>query len=144
MNCAAQLVKAVRYARKTTPEVTASMSFTPLVAVGTLVFTFVNFLTYLFSKNWNGVLTQLIAWAAGVAGIFIASATQYASQVKFGSQTLSGMNPGTKIFLGLIATSLLSTVNEIKKAIDSNDSAKKAPLLKSAIPPLPSSGARQN
>ncbi len=116
------------------------MSFTPLVAVGTLVFTFVNFLTYLFSRNRNGVLTQGIAWAAGIAGIYIASATQYASQIRLGSHALSGMDPGTKIFLGLIATSILSTVNEIKKAIDAKDSAEKAPLLKSAVPPISSRG----
>jgi len=126
-----------RYGRELTPGGDGRMSFTPLVAVGTLVFTFVNFLTYLVSKNWNGVVTQLIAWASGIAGIFIASATQFASQVKFGSQALAGMNPGTKIFLGLIATSILSTVNEVKKAIDNKDSAQKAPLVKSAVPPLP-------
>jgi hypothetical protein len=113
------------------------MSLSPLVAVGTLVFTFVNFLTYLRSRNWNGVITQLIAWAAGIAGIFIAAETQFAAQVKFGTRALSGMNPWTKVFLGLIATSILSTVNEIKKAIDNNDSARKAPLLRSAVPPLP-------
>jgi hypothetical protein len=104
------------------------MSFSPLVGVGTLVFTFVNFLTYLTSRKWNSVLTQLIAWASGIAGIFIASATQFAPAVKFGSQSLSGMDPGTKIFLGLIATSILSTFNELKKALDNNDTAKKTPL----------------
>ncbi len=111
------------------------MSLTPLVAVGTLVFTFVNFLTYLRSGNWNGVVTQLIAWAAGIAGILIAAHTQFASQITFGTQKLSSMNGPTQLFLGLIATSLLSTVNEIKKAIDSTDSAKKAPLLPSATGP---------
>ena len=121
------------------------MSFSPLVAVGTLVFTFVNFLTYLRSKNWNGVVTQLIAWAAGIGGIFIASVTQFASQIKFGSQALSGMDAGTKIFLGLIATSILSTVNEVKKAIDNNDSAKKVPLTGAipADPPADPGGSQQ-
>jgi hypothetical protein len=127
----------VRHGRNLTLGGDGQVSFTPLVAVGTLVFTFVNFLTYLRSKNWNGVLTQLIAWAAGIAGIFIASGTQFAPQIKFGSQALSGMNPWTKIFLGLIATSILSTVNEVKKAIDNNDSAKKVPLIGSVIPPIP-------
>jgi hypothetical protein len=115
------------------------VSFSPLVAVGTLVFTFVNFLTYirtgLTKKDWNGAVPQLIAWAAGIAGIFIASATQFASQIKFGTQALSGMNPGTKIFLGLIATSILSTVNEVKKAIDNNDSAVKDPLIGPVVTP---------
>jgi hypothetical protein len=105
------------------------MSLTPFVAVGTLVFTVVNFLTYLRSRNWNGALTQLIAWVAGVVGIVIAAHSQYASQVTFGTQKLSSANGWTQIFLGLIATSLLSTFNELKKAIDNTDSAKKAPLL---------------
>jgi|GEM_PF-1726568 len=105
------------------------MSFAPLVAVGTLVFTFVNFLTYIKSKNWNGIVTQVIAWVAGIAGIVLAAHTQFASTVTFGSATLSRMDAATQIFLGLIATSILSTVNELKKAIDNSDSAAKAPLV---------------
>jgi hypothetical protein len=114
------------------------MSLTPLVAVGTLVFTVVNFLTYLRSRNWNGVLTQLIAWVAGVVGIVIAAHSQYGSQITFGTQKLSSTNGWTQVFLGLIATSLLSTFNELKKAIDNKDSAKKAPLLP---PPAEPAGA---
>jgi hypothetical protein len=114
------------------------MSLTPLVAVGTLVFTVVNFLTYLRSRNWNGVLTQLIAWVAGVVGIVIAAHSQYAAQITFGTQNLSNANGWTQVFLGLIATSLLSTFNELKKAIDNSDSAKKAPLLP---PPAEPAGA---
>jgi len=113
------------------------MSLVPLVAVGTLVFTFVNFLTYLPAKNWNAAITQLIAWAAGVVGIILAAHTQYASQISFGSQNLSEASWPTQVFLGLIATSLLSTVNEIKKAIDSTDSAVKAPLVPPLAPPNP-------
>ena len=105
------------------------MSFTPLVGVGTLVFTFVNFLTYVKSKNMNGAVTQGIAWASGIAGILIAAHTQFASQIKFGTQTLSDMDWQTQVFLGLIATSILSTVNEVKKAIDNKDTAAKAPLV---------------
>jgi hypothetical protein len=115
------------------------MSLTPLVAVGTLVFTVVNFLTYLRSRNWNGALTQLIAWVAGVVGIVLAAHSQYASQITFGTQKLSGASWWTQVFLGLIATSLLSTFNELKKAIDSTDSAKKAPLL--PPPPRPAAEA---
>ncbi len=107
------------------------MTFSALTAVGTLVFTFVNFLTYIFGKpmNVNGIVTQLIAWAAGIAAIFIASATQLAPQVSFGSEKLSTMDFWTKLFIGLIATSILSTVNEVKKAIDSNDTARKNPIV---------------
>lgn len=113
------------------------MSLTPLVAVGTLVFTVVNFLSYLRSRNWNGALTQLVAWVAGVVGIVLAAHSQYASQITFGTQKLSGASWWTQVFLGLIATSLLSTFNELKKAIDRTDSAKKAPLLAPPPPPRP-------
>jgi hypothetical protein len=113
------------------------MSLVPLVAVGTLVFTVVNFLTFLTSHNWNAAITQLIAWTAGVVGIILAAHTQYASQISFGTQKLSEASWPTQVFLGLIATSLLSTVNEIKKAIDGTDSAAKAPLVPSLAPSNP-------
>jgi len=108
------------------------MSFNALAAVGTLVFTFVNFLTYVRSKNVNGIVTQLIAWIAGIAAILIAAHTQFAPDVKFGSQQLSKLDWQSQVFLGLIATSILSTVNEVKKAIDNNDSAAKSPLIKNS------------
>jgi hypothetical protein len=112
-------------------------SLTPLAAVGTLVFTFVNFLTYVSAgirggwhwTKWNGAITQIIAWVAGIAAIFIAAHTQFAAQITFGSQKLSKMDWQTQLFLGLIATSILSTVNEVKKAIDSSDTAGKAQLV---------------
>jgi hypothetical protein len=110
------------------------MPFSALVGVGTLVFTFVNFLTYLRSANWNGVITQLIAWAAGIGGVMIAVHTQFAPAVKVGSLTFDKINTPTQLFLGLIATSIFSTVNEIKKAVDNKDSAAKAQLLTGKMP----------
>lgn len=108
------------------------MSFTPLLALGTLVFTFVNFLkacsalvqTGVSRQTLNPVITQLIAWIAGVAGVMIAAHTQFAADISFGRQTLGTMNMWTQVFMGLIATSMLSTINELKKAIDHSDSAK--------------------
>jgi hypothetical protein len=111
------------------------MSFTPLLAVGTLVFTLVNFLTYWRGKNYSAMLTQVIAWAAGIGAILIAAHTQFAPQISFSGQTLAKMDWQTQVFIGLIATSILSTVNEVKKAIDTSDSAKKTPLFPSLTKP---------
>jgi hypothetical protein len=105
------------------------MSFTPLLALGTLVFTFVNFLTYVRHWNVNGIVTQLIAWASGVVAVAIAAHTQFASEISFGDKTLAKLDGWSQVFIGLIATSLLSTLNEFKKAIDCGDSAKKDPLI---------------
>jgi hypothetical protein len=120
------------------------MSFTPLLAVGTLVFTFVNFLTYIRSKNLNGVVTQIIAWAAGILAIVLAAHTQFASQISFGTEKLSQMGWPTQLFIGLIATSILSTVNEVKKAIDNSDSAAKVPLLTGAALGLGAAGGNSH
>ncbi len=120
------------------------MSFTPIAGLGTLVFTFVNFLKYgrelltagtddaakaSRKDGQNGVLTQIVAWAAGILGVMIAAHTQFAPDIKFGTQSLAKMDWPTQLFIGLIATSLLSTVNEVKKAIDNSDSASTPQLL---------------
>ena len=105
------------------------MAFTPLFALGTLVFTFVNFLKYARNKDINGVVTQGVAWVAGIAGVAIAAHTQFAGSINFGSLPLNKMNFVTQIFIGLIATSILSTVNEVKKAVDNTDSAAQPPLV---------------
>lgn len=110
------------------------MPLVPLVALGTVVFSFVNVLKFASARQWNAVVTQLIAWAAGIAGVFLAGATQFASGIAVGDVSLSNLNGSSKLFLGLIATSLLSTVNEIKKAIDATDSAATPPLLPNADP----------
>ncbi len=105
------------------------MPLVPLVALGTVVFNLVNVLKYASGRQWNSVVTQLIAWAAGVAGIFLVGATEFASGIMVGDVSLEGLDTPSKFFLGLVATSLLSTFNELKKALDRSDSASTPPLL---------------
>jgi hypothetical protein len=110
------------------------MPIVPLVALGTIVFSLVNVLKFASGGQWNAVLTQFIAWAAGIIGIFLAGETQFASGITVGDVTLENLDAPSKLFLGLVATSLLSTVNEIKKAIDNSDSASTPPLMANADP----------
>jgi hypothetical protein len=108
------------------------MPLVPLIALGTIVFSFVNVLKFASGGQWNAVITQIIAWVAGIAGIFLAGETQFASGIAVGDTNLELLDTPSKLFLGLVATSLLSTVNEIKKAIDHTDSASTPPLLPNA------------
>lgn len=101
----------------------------PLLLLGTLVFTFVNFLRYLSARQWSAVVTQLIAWAAGVIGVFLFRMSDFASDVRIGERTLDQLDVWSALLLGLLATSLLSTLNELKKAVDNSDSAKVPSLL---------------
>lgn len=99
------------------------MEFAPIVALGTLVYTFVIFLKNLSAQQWRPVLTQVIAWLAGIGGIFIMAATQFADGISVGDATLAGLDFWSKLVVGLLATSLLSTLHEFKKAIDRTDTA---------------------
>ena len=105
------------------------MSVTPIVLLGTLVFTFVNFLRFLVNGDWSSVVTQLIAWGAGVAGVFLIKATDFAEGIKVGDLTMNKLGFWSSLVMGVLATSLLSTVNEVKKALDNNDSARVPALL---------------
>lgn len=121
--------------------------FSAITAFGTLVFTFVNALrlasgTFLASApdedrptNRSGLVTQLIAWAGGVAAITIAAHTQFAPDIQFGTLALNNMDGWTLVFTGLIASSLLSTFNQLKKAIDPSDSARMPSLLTGTTAP---------
>jgi hypothetical protein len=107
------------------------MSISPIFLLGTLVFTFVNFLRYLVARNWSAVVTQLIAWVSGIVGVFLVRATDFASGITLGNLSLDKLGFWSTFLIGLLATSLLSTVNELKKAIDNNDSAQVPALLPS-------------
>jgi uncharacterized membrane protein len=106
-----------------------SIPFVPVLVLGSLVGKFVDFLKYLSKRDWNGVVTQLIAWAAGVGGVLLMAQTQFADGVDIGGTKLSALNTPSQILLGLMATSLLSVVYDVKKAVDSQDSAKMPKLI---------------
>lgn len=104
------------------------MPFAPLIALGSLVFTFINCLRDAANRNWSGVTTQLIAWLAGIVAVVLVAQTDYAAAVTFGDRTLDRMNGASLLFIGLSAASLFGVVSEVKRALDHGDSAAKLPL----------------
>lgn len=116
------------------------MTIAPLVVLGTLVFTFINWLKFIRGRQYNSAITQVIVWASGVAAVWLVAASQFGIDVHVNSLTLRAMDSATKVVTGLLAASLLSTVNEVKKAIDNTDTAqtpKLAPGADGAPPPPP-------
>lgn len=106
-----------------------TLTIVPIVALGALVFALVNFLKDLSGRNWNGVITQLIAWVSGVAVVLIFCQTFLANTVTLNEVAMSKLSFWSQVFVGLIITSLLSTVNEGYKAIDSTQTASTPKLL---------------
>lgn len=103
--------------------------FSPVLLLGTLVFTVINFLKFLRGRDWNAALTQLCVWIGGVTVVWLFALTQFAGSVRLGGIALSQADWASLVFIGLLASSLLSTINEVKKAIDTTDTAVTPTLL---------------
>lgn len=109
-----------------------------LALLGALVSKIVDFARQVRAKDWNAVVTQLVAWAAGVAGAFLLAASDFAEGVTFdqlGGYSLADLNGASLTFIGMAVLSVASKLVDVQKAVDGSQSAAVPPLLPNA--PLP-------
>ena len=97
-----------------------------LVAVAGKVIDFAKSVT---NRDVNAVVTQAAAWAGGVATTFLFGASDFASGVPVGDLVLSDVNGWSKVVIGVMVGSGASLAYDLKRALDSTDSAKTASLL---------------
>jgi hypothetical protein len=91
-----------------------------------------------FIRARSSVVTQAIVWAAGVLAVYVADWAGLSNEFTIGSLHLAALGVGAKIVLGLMASSTLSVINQIKKALDNTDSARTSPLFGDpTLPPKP-------
>jgi len=108
----------------------------PLVAFATLGLKFVDFLRYAKAADVNGVMTQLIAWIAGVAVVMLAAHTQWAQGIApVGTAALSSYGIWDQVFAGLAIGSSASFLKDTLKSVDNSNS--------SAIPTLLDAGPKK-
>jgi hypothetical protein len=103
-----------------------------LALLGALVTKVVDFARHVRAKDWNAVVTQLVAWAAGVAGAFLLAASDFANGVTFdqlGGYKLSDLNGASLTFIGMAVLSVASKLVDVQKAVDGSQSAAVPPLL---------------
>lgn len=110
------------------------LSFEVLGLLGLIVYKLLDFLKDLTNRNWSGVITILIGWVAGIAGVFLFADSAFGSQLQVGeghhhSLLLGDLDVSSKVILGMAATNLLAAFYDAKKAVDGSDSAKTPPLL---------------
>lgn len=81
--------------------------------------------------NRSSVVTQLLAWLVGIVVVWLGSVASVTADLMLpGIDTALGLLDLGSIFLvGLLASSLASTVVDVKSAIDGTDSAVKPLLL---------------
>lgn len=94
-----------------------------ILALGALVYAVVILVKNLTARQWGPALTQAIAWLAGIGGVFMMAAAQFAGGITIGNTTLDNLGFWPKVLLGLLVASLMSLLHEFKKAIDRADTA---------------------
>ena len=116
------------------------MPIVPLALLGALVYAFINVLKYAQAKQWGAVLTQLCVWGGGCAAVFLVSASKIGETIRFtvgeGEDkriyTLTQMDTGSKLVIGVLASSLFATaLNQFLKSHDNNDTAATPPMFAS-------------
>jgi hypothetical protein len=96
---------------------TASLIF------GALILKLVDFLKYLRNADWNGVVTLLLGWVAGVVAIQMIRLTDWDKEIKIGALSVDQLDFQSQLVLGFVATSVAAVIYDFKKAVDNTDTA---------------------
>jgi hypothetical protein len=102
---------------------------TQIVALGSIVYTIVNFVRYARDTDWSSVWSQVIAWLAGIFATIVVAQTALANAFTFGTRNLAQIGLGSQILVGLAAASTISIVYQFKKAVDTGKNAAVPSLL---------------
>ncbi len=91
-----------------------------------------------YARAWNdgganGVITQLVAWAAGFLLVALVAHTPWAASIAFGDVPLAGLAIAGQILVGIAVGSTVSAGVDVVKAVDNTQSAEVPPL----VPPPP-------
>lgn len=78
----------------------------------------VDFVRQLRGRDTNAILTQLLAWAAGVAVVFIGANVDVGAGVEIANQSLDQLSLWSQVVLGVVVGSLGSVGKDALKALD--------------------------
>ena len=108
-----------------------------VVLFATLVLKVVDFLRLLANlrTNVSAVVTQLCAWGGGILLVYIGTVATVTKGVVLPGvdQPLGALNAGSIILVGMLASSLASTIVDVKQALDSSDTSMKPSLVARAV-----------
>lgn len=107
------------------------VTFTTTLAVGAVIYMAVNLLKYLRARNWDGVVTLLVAAVIGIGiACWMANSdlTETLRPVQDG-QPLGDMDFGSLALFGVALSSTFSVVTDFIKGIDNSNTAAKPSLI---------------
>lgn len=107
------------------------MDFMPLLSAIALVAVIIDVARSARGKDWNGVITPLVAWGVGVLVAFVLGESDFGEAIPLGDsgQTFASVNGFSLVLVGFALGSLASKGVDLLKAIDGSDSQKKPPLV---------------
>jgi hypothetical protein len=98
-------------------------------ALAALVVSAVNYVTYVKAKAWDPVVKQTAAYVGGVVATIVAAHSDFGATLPVAERALDTLNGASQVLVGLALGGVAIFGNEVKKAIDSTDSAVKPPLV---------------
>lgn len=107
------------------------MDIAPLLLLTTVLWKLIDLLRLLanFDKERSAVVTMLTSIVGGVIVVVLAAHASLFDHFVVNGLTLTQLDIGSQVFLGLGIASLAGVGVDIKQAIDSSDSAAKPSLL---------------
>lgn len=119
------------------------MEFGLLIVMSTLVKKLVDTAKYATNGDVNGVVTQIVAWGAGVLVTAIGAHSDFAGTFAIADHTLASLNGWSQALVGVNLASLSGVGWDLLKAIDNTNSAVLPNLLGSLGAPqgMPTQGA---
>lgn len=103
-----------------------------LASIAFLAGKIIEALKYARAKDLNALFALISVMIAGVIVMLVAASAEVTETLVIPGTlvAIGSLDTLSVIFLGLVITSLTSTVYDFKKAFDNTDSAKQPPLLK--------------
>lgn len=113
------------------------MDFVPLLVGAAMVAVIVDVLRSARGKDWNGVLTPLVAVGAGILVTLLLANSDFAGSIELGDTgfTLDNVNTASLILFGFAFGSVAAKGVDALKAIDGSDSQKRPSLIEDGNPP---------
>lgn len=114
------------------------MDIAPTVLLATLIWQVIDFVRELTNlpTQRSAVVTQASAWLGGVVTVVLASHSAMFDHFSVNGLTLTQLDGGSQVFLGLVVSSLASSLVDVKQAFDGRDSSAKPPLIPSPALPV--------
>lgn len=113
------------------------MEFVPLLVMTALVKKLVDFAKYGTSGDVNALVTQVVAWAAGVAAAFVTANSDWGDTIIVNGDPLALLNGWSLALMGVNIASLAGVGWDAIKAVDASNSAVVPTLLNHPPHPTP-------